>query len=388
MADRLTTNAPISLSHAPRWRWLLYAAVFFTFAPIWLLFISSFKDPPPIGGFLFLATLSGLIAVGYAFAGRQSSKILFWVIPIHISAIFLIPIFKPLGIRSAAPSLEGIASILFIAIGYILFIKYITGEGARTLRVRTEMGLARQIHLTLVPPIHLEGAHVEIVATSDASTEMGGDLVDLIMGEGHIDVAIADVTGHGVRAGVVMAMVKSAIRTRLASPGSLAEITADLNRVLHDLTPTELFVTFACLRIYPDATTDLVLAGHPPILHLRTGSDEIVEYVPDSMPLGIVPTEPYPARTITCRPGDILVALTDGLTEAVAASGKMLGLEPIRQALLRARDRPLRELHATILATVRNTTSQTDDQSLLIARFGAIPDSRVQQVQPQAPSRQ
>ncbi len=77
------------------------------------------------------------------------------------------------------------------------------------------MRLARQIHETLVPPIDYEDERIEVFGLSRASAAMGGDLVDLVHRDGSLDVYLADVSGHGVRAGVVMGMLKAAIRMRL-----------------------------------------------------------------------------------------------------------------------------------------------------------------------------
>lgn len=357
-----------SYSYAPRWIAILYAGVFFTFAPLWLLMISSYANEPPPMGLAFLFGLSGLVAVGYATAGMFTRKVLFLVIPAHIGAIVLCAKYAPFGTHRAPPSIEGLASVLSIALGYALFIIFITGEGARTLRLRTELALARTIHDTLVPPIRHRAGPLEVYASSSPSTEMGGDLIDLVATEAHTDVYLADVSGHGVRAGVVMAMVKSAIRTRLASGGDLSDIARDLNSVLHDLTPDEMFATFVCLRFRADASgADVVIAGHLPIFHLH--ADATISTIDnEALPLGVVPDEAFPLRTIELAPGDTLLAFTDGLSEASGPAG-LLGLQPLRETLLREGRRPLTEIHDALLRVAREYAPQTDDQTVLLVRI-------------------
>jgi hypothetical protein len=74
---------------------------------------------------------------------------------------------------------------------------------------------------------------------------MGGDLIDVVVHEGRLDILLGDVSGHGLGAGVVMAMLKSCVRTRLLHDASLEEVVADANRVLADLTESNMFATFA-----------------------------------------------------------------------------------------------------------------------------------------------
>lgn len=367
--------ASTSYAYSPRWVAIMFAGVFFTFAPIWLILTSSFVNAPPLGGMLVLFALSGLIAMGYATAGMYSRRALFAVVPFHVGAIVLLAIFRPFGTHQSPPSVEGVASVLSIALGYTLFIVFITGEGARTLRLRTELALARSIHDTLVPPIHHRSEGLEVFATSSPSTEMGGDLIDIVATERHTDVYLADISGHGVRAGVVMAMVKSAIRTRLASGGTLAEIASDLNRVLQELTPDEMFATFLCVRTHhadgrgsADRRAEVVIAGHLPIFHLHADST-LSTIDNEALPLGVLPDEAFPERSITLRPGETLLALTDGLTEATGRDGRMLGLDPFPQALVRHRKLGLEALHDAMLGVARENAPQTDDQTVLLMRI-------------------
>ncbi len=80
---------------------------------------------------------------------------------------------------------------------------------------------------------------------------MGGDIIDAVCGDHTVDVYLADVSGHGVGAGIVMSMVKGAIRMRLRAGGSLPALAADLNAVLTELTRDDMFATFAAVRASP-----------------------------------------------------------------------------------------------------------------------------------------
>src|SRR5262245_49134303 len=250
---------------------VFFAAVFFVFSPIGLLMGSSFAERRPLHVLLIGGLISGLIALSWAATFTVSRR---WIVGIVFFSLLQMAYFGPMqdtwfGIRSARPSLEGYGIVAAIVLGYALFIVFITGQGRTTMRLQTEMALARRIHETLVPRLEASGPRFEALGVSHASSEMGGDLVDAVTHGETTDVILADVSGHGVRAGVVMGMVKSAVRTRLLSPAPLGELMMSVNRVLEQTTSPEMFSTFAALRIESAGNSvEYALTGHD-LCHYR-----------------------------------------------------------------------------------------------------------------------
>ncbi len=126
--------------------------------------------------------------------------LLFVVVPVHLALIVLSALGYPemfqVDIRGADGT--GLYIVFTIAAGYAFFSWFIRTEGARTLRLSEEMRLAARIHESLVPDIHIKTDRVEVFARSRASTEMGGDLIDVVSGDdGSISLYLADVSGHG-----------------------------------------------------------------------------------------------------------------------------------------------------------------------------------------------
>lgn len=111
---------------------------------------------------------------------------------------------------------------LLINLGYWVFINFIETEGFRHLRYQTEVELAEQLQSTLVPPILLRTEHLEIAGRSLPSSNMGGDLADTLQSEDSVICDIADVSGHGIAAGVLMGMVKTAVRLTSAAAAHAA----------------------------------------------------------------------------------------------------------------------------------------------------------------------
>ena len=119
---------------------------------------------------------------------------------------------------------EAVICICVIVLGYVFFVVFISGEGAKTMRLRTEINLAQQIHGHLVPAIDRATERLELYGVSVPASEVGGDLMDVCHGDGKTGLYVADVTGHGVSAGVSMSMIKSAIRMKLRDEPELDEM--------------------------------------------------------------------------------------------------------------------------------------------------------------------
>ncbi len=348
---------------------VFFLAIFFTFAPIGLMLVTSPAQRRPWLSILASCLVSGCLAVSWAATFTLSR---WYIIGIVSFSVLMFLLSGPLaatrlGIRSGRPSLDGVGFVLAIVIGYILFIVFISGQGRTTLRLKTEMDLAGQIHDTLVPGFRATHGRYEVMAFSVASSEMGGDLVDLIRHDRGTDLVLADVSGHGVRAGVVMAMVKSAVRTGLQVPGGLGELLTRLNRLLEETTTSETYTTFAGLRLPGEGEQlEYALAGHR-ILHYRSAPQRIERLDGQSIPLGMVGQE-CPSEKVTMEPGDLLAVYTDGLNETENAAGDQLDHEPIERVIFEKAHRPLEEIQGAVFALASSHGDQTDDRSLLLVR--------------------
>jgi serine phosphatase RsbU (regulator of sigma subunit) len=126
-------------------------------------------------------------------------------------------------------------------------------------KAQKELGLARAIQNTLVPSIAYRNMHVEAYGQTIPREEFGWDLVDLVAAGGDIIAYVADVSGHGLPAGVLMGMVKTAVRYGLHLGQALPVLLDSLNRVLPAVKEPNMFATFAGLRF--DGSV------HPALLH-------------------------------------------------------------------------------------------------------------------------
>jgi sigma-B regulation protein RsbU (phosphoserine phosphatase) len=188
--------------------------------------------------------------------------------------------------------------------------------------------------------------------------------------DGRIGAFVADVSGHGVRAGVLMAMIKSAARMRLLSDDSLDGLMDDLNRVVMQVKEMDMFVTVACLQFDSGNTARFLLAGHPSILHYHKSTGQITELKSNYPPTGVVANLRHMQADVAFGPGDLFVLLTDGFLEVENKSGEQFGQARIEELIESNAGRPLSEIFDIVLKAVRAHGPQDDDQTLLFVRVG------------------
>jgi serine phosphatase RsbU (regulator of sigma subunit) len=234
--------------------------------------------------------------------------------------------------------------------------------------LRTEVNLAREIHEVLVPPVHAIHGRLEIFGRSIASSEVGGDLLDVFEGEHGVVVTVADVSGHGVAAGTMMAMMKSAARVKLMDGAKLDALVRDLNRVMFQLKGDGMFATIAALRFHVDGLVEVAVAGHLPLLRVRGDGGEVDVLPNEHVPLGILEDASFGSRDLRGDVGDLFILITDGLTEVENAKGEELGWERIRDLAAAMRTRPLPDIHAAVMDLVTSHGRQQDDQTLVLVR--------------------
>ena len=246
---------------------------------------------------------------------------------------------------------------------------FVNGQAKTTVRLMAEMTRARNIHDTLVSPLSFTNDRIEALGFSCPSTEMGGDLIDLVDHGESTDLFLADVAGHGLGAGIVMAMVKSSIRMGLRKHEGLSELLGDLNEVLLDTTSGNLYSTLACLRIDPAGCVEYALAGHHHIIHYRASASELRRLGHPNLPLGLFDGHRYSTDTVAPERGDLLVVYTDGLNETIDAFGAELGHKAIERTVADLVARPLGEIRQAVFDLVERHGNQSDDRTLLVVRF-------------------
>jgi serine phosphatase RsbU (regulator of sigma subunit) len=267
-----------------------------------------------------------------------------------------------------------ITAIVFLVLGYIFFLAFIQTEGRQTIRAHAELAMAHSIQQILVPRIDLTAAGCRIFGISVPSDKVGGDVVDAVVFiDGGVTAYVADVAGHGLQAGILMGMVKTAARTRLQDHPGPAVLFDSLNRVIPEVKEAHMYATCAALHIpwLPgdgERHLELAVAGHPPVLRINGVTGKADYFFDEQLPLGLFPVTAYRSQPVTCRSGDLFVIATDGVLEVERAGGEEFGAERL-EALVRSElHNDLPALAAKILESVKSFGKQTDDQTLLLIR--------------------
>jgi len=208
-------------------------------------------------------------------------------------------------------------------------------------RLAKELEVASQIQKTLLPEGITSFPGLEIDAFYKAASRIGGDLYDAFkISEDKYCIVVADVSGKGIPASMVMSMLRTVIRIYAEGGVGAREVMLKVNGYLHNNIPLGIFITLYML-IYDARTNKItaVSAGHNPLLLIRQSSDKVERINPSGMPLGLPETsenayaEHLAEVEITLNQGDMLMLYTDGVTETANEHGQRFGVERLEEAL-------------------------------------------------------
>jgi serine phosphatase RsbU (regulator of sigma subunit) len=199
-------------------------------------------------------------------------------------------------------------------------------------RLRHSLELAREVQQILLPKDNPRIPGLEVAGKSIYCDETGGDYYDFIEFKENdnqkLGVVVGDVAGHGISSALLMASVRSALRQRLASPGSISDVIADVNhQLVGDFAESGQFATLFYLTIDPSSrAAEWVRAGHDPAIYYDPAADEFMELDGFGMALGVEKDSQYEKKRQTnFPPGSIIVLGTDGIWETRNESGQLFG---------------------------------------------------------------
>lgn len=235
-----------------------------------------------------------------------------------------------------------------------------------------ELGMARQVQVTLSPSIIKPMEHFEVAASSVPSRYVGGDFYDLLpIKEGRFVFALGDVSGKGVAAALLAAMAQGAMQVQFAGNLPLTEIITSLNKMLVQRSASNRFITLFCGVLDRDGHFTYINAGHNlPILVRTTGETEML--TTKSVLLGAFDFIEYKPRQTRLNPGDVVVIYTDGVTEAVNARNEMFSDERLEELVKQSVSLSAEQIKQRILDEVISFTSglpQGDDITLVVLKM-------------------
>ncbi len=233
-----------------------------------------------------------------------------------------------------------------------------------------ELSFALQVQQALFPRQLPTSYGLEFSAVCIPARGISGDYYDVLpLPDGRLAFAIADISGKGISAAILMANLQALLRALIPSTRCPHEICTRLNDHLHQVTDASKFATFFYAEwLRTEGRLLYVNAGHnPPCLFSSNGRRSLDD---GGIPLGILPGWRYETGGVSLSPGDLLLLYSDGITEAGLAAGEEYGEKRLIELVASLKNRPLQEIQSSVLKDVRAWAGKEpeDDMTLVIVR--------------------
>ena len=222
---------------------------------------------------------------------------------------------------------------------FALYNAVVYSEAGDKRRIDRDLEVAHDIQRILLPNAAPAIEGFEIAGLNIPASQVSGDYYDYIpLGGDRIGIAIADVSGKGVAASLIMAMCRSVLRSVARSSQSAATVLHEVNRQVYPDIREDMFISMAYL-IAQKGSDELVLAraGHDAPLHFRASDQSVTRINPPGMALGIDSGSVFNRVTsdfrVRLEAGDCLILYTDGVTEALDVDGLEFGISKLIEAV-------------------------------------------------------
>jgi putative ABC transport system permease protein len=247
-------------------------------------------------------------------------------------------------------------------------------------KLRRDLALAAEVQKRLLPDRAPQAEIAAVAAVSLPARSVGGDYYDFLdVGDHRIGIALADVSGKGVAAALIMSVVHASLRI-ISSEGdiSLPQLACRMNSFLHRSTGSKSYATFFYAQI-DERRRQLryVNAGHNPPYLVRPldargdGGMEIQELSTGGTVLGLFPQMSYEEATIDLRSGDVLVMFTDGVTEALNPNDEEFGNDRLRALVRDVARLPVQDIASRVTSELKqwiDTAAQHDDLTFVVMK--------------------
>ena len=238
-------------------------------------------------------------------------------------------------------------------------------------RKTKELEEARELQLSLLPKTIPQTDELNISCFMQTATEVGGDYYDFFnYTENNLTIAIGDATGHGLKAGNMVMTMKGLLNI-LSDKTELTQVLAESNATIKRMNLHMLTMCLALLRI-KDNKIEYSSAGMPPLLVYRFNSKLVETIVLKAMPLGAFNDFPYEKKTTEVGKGDVIIMMSDGLTELFNNEKETYGIDNIKNSIAEISHLSAEQISNKILEESKIWSGDTplrDDITLIVIKI-------------------
>lgn len=242
-------------------------------------------------------------------------------------------------------------------------------------RLEHEITIAREVQEQLFPRTLPSVPGLQLAAICKPARTVSGDYYDFIhLSPNRVAIALADISGKGIFAALLMASVQAALRSMTSTDGTrgTAELVTQLNNHLFKNTSDDRYATFF-YAVYDarEGVLNYTNAGHLAPFFVCDG--RVQQLDEGGTVVGLFEDAPYRQGTLKVSPGSVLVAFSDGLTEPENVYGEEFGMERLRDEILRQQNTPPQRLAENLIAATEQwagTAEQADDITVIVAYMG------------------
>jgi phosphoserine phosphatase RsbU/P len=244
---------------------------------------------------------------------------------------------------------------------------------------RRDLEAAKEVQQAFLPEQTMSIPCISCETFYQPARGIGGDYYDLLsLQRGRWGIAIGDVSGKGIGAALIMASLQASLKFQALQPQlKLSTLIGDVNRLVFESSPTNIFATLFYAEYEPaKRLLNYVNAGHNPpiVLRPKNGSCEIFQLPPTGIPVGVSADSQFASATFQFEIDDVLVAYTDGITEAENRQHELWGQQSLEAFLRSSCGKSPKEIINAILEQVSTSATgqpQRDDMTLLVMRVEA-----------------
>ena len=265
--------------------------------------------------------------------------------------------------------LEPVAFTIFVfTLGYVL-VERIVSDGRRLLSIESELAIARDLQNSNLPSGVPDITSLRISAAYLPATAVAGDFYEFIpIDRRRVGFLIADVSGHGVAAALIAAMIKVAMQSLVSCAQEPGEVLRGLNRILAGQLRGQLISAAYLWLDTEQGHASYSAAGHPPLLCWRQGRLDRIES--NGLLIGVIPEPDYPVCEFSLNSGDRFLLYTDGVVEPENAAGDSFGDSKLEEVIRRNQSESPLELSNQMMAEIRRwqpaSMIQQDDITLIV----------------------